>query len=50
VKPGSDASRAGKNSLYWPPGYEYDRDAPDAFSGLDYFPEALGRKGSRPSK
>jgi putative ATPase len=25
-------------------GYEYDHDAPDAFSGQDYFPEALGRK------
>jgi putative ATPase len=24
-------------------GYEYDHDAPDAFSGQDYFPEALGR-------
>src|SRR5512140_3282612 len=23
--------------------YEYDHDAPDAFSGQDYFPEALGR-------
>src|SRR4051794_1333289 len=25
-------------------GYEYDHDAPDAFSGQDYFPDALGRK------
>jgi len=25
-------------------GYQYDHDAPDAFSGQDYFPEALGRK------
>jgi putative ATPase len=25
-------------------GYEYDHDAPDAFSGQDYFPAALGRK------
>jgi putative ATPase len=25
-------------------GYDYDHDAPDAFSGQDYFPEALGRK------
>jgi putative ATPase len=25
-------------------GYEYDHDAPDAFSGQDYFPEALGRQ------
>jgi putative ATPase len=25
-------------------GYEYDHDTPDAFSGQDYFPEALGRK------
>jgi putative ATPase len=25
-------------------GYEYDHDALDAFSGQDYFPEALGRK------
>jgi putative ATPase len=24
-------------------GYAYDHDAPDAFSGQDYFPEALGR-------
>ncbi len=24
-------------------GYRYDHDAPDAFSGQDYFPEALGR-------
>jgi putative ATPase len=24
-------------------GYEYDHDAPDAFSGQDYFPEVLGR-------
>jgi putative ATPase len=24
--------------------YQYDHDAPDAFSGQDYFPEALGRK------
>ena len=24
--------------------YEYDHDAPDAFSGQDYFPEALGRR------
>ncbi|MCB1381535.1 MAG: replication-associated recombination protein A [Notoacmeibacter sp.] len=25
-------------------GYAYDHDAPDAFSGQDYFPEAMGRK------
>jgi putative ATPase len=25
-------------------GYEYDHDAPDAFSGQDYFPEGLGRR------
>ena len=25
-------------------GYEYDHNAPDAFSGQDYFPEKLGRK------
>src|SRR5256886_12353787 len=25
-------------------GYEYDHDAPDAFSGQDYFPETLGRR------
>jgi putative ATPase len=25
-------------------GYDYDHDAPDAFSGQDYFPEELGRK------
>ena len=25
-------------------GYVYDHDAPDAFSGQDYFPEALGRQ------
>jgi putative ATPase len=25
-------------------GYQYDHDAPDAFSGQDYFPEELGRK------
>ncbi len=25
-------------------GYEYDHDAQDAFSGQDYFPEALGRQ------
>jgi putative ATPase len=24
-------------------GYSYDHDAPDAFSGQDYFPETLGR-------
>ncbi len=24
-------------------GYDYDHDAPEAFSGQDYFPEALGR-------
>ncbi len=24
-------------------GYAYDHDAPDAFSGQDYFPEAMGR-------
>jgi putative ATPase len=24
-------------------GYAYDHDEPDAFSGQDYFPEALGR-------
>jgi len=24
--------------------YEYDHDTPDAFSGQDYFPEALGRQ------
>jgi putative ATPase len=25
-------------------GYEYDHDAPDAFSGQDYFPDQLGRQ------
>jgi putative ATPase len=25
-------------------GYQYDHDAPDAFSGQDYFPEKLGRR------
>ena len=25
-------------------GYAYDHDAPDAFSGQDYFPEAIGRR------
>jgi putative ATPase len=25
-------------------GYEYDHDAPEGFSGQDYFPEALGRQ------
>jgi putative ATPase len=25
-------------------GYEYDHDAPDAFSGQDYFPEAMARR------
>ena len=25
-------------------GYAYDHDAPDAFSGQDYWPEAIGRK------
>src|SRR5215813_768469 len=25
-------------------GYEYDHDAPDAFSGQNYFPDALGRR------
>jgi putative ATPase len=25
-------------------GYEYDHDAPEAFSGQDYFPESLGRQ------
>jgi len=25
-------------------GYDYDHDAPDAFSGQDYFPEKLGRQ------
>ena len=25
-------------------GYAYDHDAPDAFSGQDYFPEAIGRQ------
>jgi len=25
-------------------GYDYDHDAPEAFSGQDYFPEALGRQ------
>jgi len=25
-------------------GYEYDHDAPDAFSGQNYWPEAMGRK------
>src|SRR5262249_10831623 len=25
-------------------GYAYDHDAPDAFSGQDYLPEAVGRK------
>jgi putative ATPase len=24
--------------------YQYDHDAPEAFSGQDYFPEALGRR------
>jgi len=24
--------------------YDYDHDAPDAFSGQDYFPEELGRQ------
>jgi putative ATPase len=24
-------------------GYEYDHDAPEAFSGQDYFPDELGR-------
>src|SRR5256886_1201807 len=27
-------------------GYHYDHDAPDAFSGQDYFPEQLGRQRS----
>ncbi|SDU20687.1 replication-associated recombination protein A [Stappia sp. ES.058] len=26
-------------------GYAYDHDAPDAFSGQDYFPESMGRQG-----
>ena len=26
------------------PGYEYDHDTPEGFSGQDYFPEALGRQ------
>jgi putative ATPase len=26
-------------------GYEYDHDAPEAFSGQDYWPEKLGRQG-----
>ena len=32
-------------------GYAYDHDTPEAFSGQDYFPEALGRQRSmtRPS-
>jgi putative ATPase len=25
-------------------GYQYDHDAPDVFSGQDYFPEAMGRR------
>ncbi len=25
-------------------GYQYDHDAPDAFSGQDYFPETMGRR------
>ena len=25
-------------------GYDYDHDAPDAFSGQNYFPDALGRQ------
>src|SRR4029079_9806509 len=25
-------------------GYDYDHDAPDAFSGQNYFPDELGRK------
>jgi putative ATPase len=25
-------------------GYEYDHDAPEVFSGQDYFPDALGRR------
>ncbi len=25
-------------------GYDYDHDAPEAFSGQDYFPEAMGRR------
>ncbi|MDP6390296.1 MAG: replication-associated recombination protein A, partial [Alphaproteobacteria bacterium] len=25
-------------------GYEYDHDAPDAFSGQDYFPDELARR------
>ena len=25
-------------------GYEYDHDAPQAFSGQDYFPEEVGRQ------
>jgi putative ATPase len=25
-------------------GYDYDHDAPEAFSGQDYFPEGLGRQ------
>ena len=25
-------------------GYQYDHDAPEAFSGQDYFPEAMGRQ------
>ncbi len=25
-------------------GYQYDHDAPDGFSGQDYFPESIGRK------
>jgi putative ATPase len=25
-------------------GYEYDHDTPEAFSGQDYFPEAMGRQ------
>src|SRR5215468_9458164 len=24
--------------------YDYDHDAPEAFSGQDYFPEAMGRR------
>ena len=25
-------------------GYQYDHDAPDGFSGQDYFPEIMGRR------
>ena len=30
-------------------GYAYDHDAPDAFSGQDYFPEGMARQGLLPA-